>query len=116
MPLNFPAKKFIKIVCYILISFKAPVDTEEVVEDMDTEEAVEAMAEEMEVDMVEKVVVMEVEILVDTEMEVAEDTEEVMTDMVAELCLHQVVMVHLQVNIKYRALLFFASIFFRFIF
>ena len=88
------------------------MDTEEVVEDMDTEEAVEAMAEEMEVDMVEKVVVMEVEILVDTEMEVAEDTEEVMKGMVAELCLHQVVMVHLQVNDEYHAsLVYYGSYF-----
>ena len=98
-----------KIVCNILISFKAPVDTEEVVEAMDTEEVVEAMVEEMEVDMVGKVVVMEVEILADTEMEVAEDMEAVMAAMVEELCLHQVVMVHLQVNIEYRTSLFSAS-------
>ena len=97
-----------------LISFQAPVDTEEVVEAMDTEEVVEVMVEEMEVDMVGKVVVMEVEILADTEMEVVEDMEAVMTAMVAELCLHQVVMVHLQVNDEYHASLFPAS--FRFIF
>lgn len=60
MPLNLsPVSKYLDYMC---ISFKAPVDTEEVVEDMDTEEAVEAMVEEMEVDMVGKVVVMEVEI------------------------------------------------------
>ena len=85
------------------------MDTEEVVEAMDTEEEVEVMVEEMEVDMVGKVVVMEVEILADTEMEVAEDMEAVMTAMVAELCLHQVVMVHLQVNDEYHASLFSAS-------
>lgn len=34
-------------------------------------------------------------------MEVAEDMEEVMTAMVAELCLHQVVMVHLQVEVDF---------------
>ena len=85
------------------------MDTEEVVEAMDTEEVVEVIVEKMEVDMVGKVVVMEVEILGDTEMEVAEDMEAVMTAMVVELCLHQVVMAHLQVNDEYHASLVSAS-------